>query len=234
MTLIGKIKYLGGLNNTMDSIDAEQVKKNLQSIKIPPSIKLIAVSKKKPASLVKTAYNLGQRDFGENFVQDGIQKIRTLKSLDEIKWHFIGHIQSNKAADVAQFFDYVHTLGRKKIAQKLNDTCQKIKKILPVLIEVNIGNESQKSGILPENIQNLVDFILTCKNLKWEGFMCIPPYGKEAESYFLRMQEIFIPYQEKYHITELSMGMSMDYQKAIQYGATMIRIGTKIFGARKS
>ena len=127
-------------------MDADQVKKNLQSIKIPPSIKLIAVSKKKPASLVEIAHNLGHRDFGENFVQEGIQKIRDLNKLDEIKWHFIGHIQSNKAADVAQFFDYVHTLERIKVAQKLNMACQKINKILPILIEVNIGNEVQKSG----------------------------------------------------------------------------------------
>jgi hypothetical protein len=218
----------------MDIMDADQVKKNLQNIKIPSSIKLIAVSKKKPASLVEIAYNFGHRDFGENFVQEGIQKIRKLQNLNEIRWHFIGHIQSNKAADVAQYFDFVHTLGRIKIAQKLNNACQKMIKILPVLIEINIGNESQKSGILPENIQNLVDFILTCKNLKWKGFMCIPPFNEEPESYFLRMQEIFIQYKEKYGITELSMGMSMDYQKAIKYGATMLRIGTKIFGIRKN
>ena len=101
----------------MDTLDADQVKKNLQNIKIPASIKIIAVSKKKPASLVEIAYNLGHRDFGENFVQEGIQKIRDLKNLDEIQWHFIGHLQSNKAADVAQFFDYVHSVGRKKIVQ---------------------------------------------------------------------------------------------------------------------
>jgi len=212
----------------------QKIGQNLQKIRkhLNPHIQLIAISKKKPSNDIRAAYMHGQRLFGENYIQDAIPKIQKLHDLPDIKWHFIGHLQSNKAKLAAQYFDAIQTVDSKKLARKLNDACQTLSKTLTVLIEVNIGDEPQKSGVAPGNLRELVVYVSSLKNLKLEGFMVIPPMGVNPIPFFIKMKSLFDQYHHEYHFRELSMGMSSDFQDAILHGATMIRLGTAIFGPR--
>ena len=212
---------------------SNDIGEKIKSLNIPANVKLIAVSKTKPLEMIEEAYRWGQRIFGENYMQDAVPKIQNASHLPDIKWHFIGHVQSNKARLAAQYFDMVQSVDSIKLANKLNTAANEFQKTLAILIEVNIGEEQQKHGISPKKVQELMKFIHTCHNLKLQGFMCIPPYGDDPKPYFQKMQDIFQEYQHSYHLTELSMGMSSDYLEAIEFGATMVRVGTKIFGFRK-
>jgi len=160
------------------------------------------------------------------------KKIQELHDLPDIKWHFIGHLQSNKAKLAAQYFDVIQTVDSIKIARKLNDACQTLSKTLTILIEINIGNEPQKGGVAPADLLELMKFISSMKYLKLHGLMAIPPAGMDPIPFFNEMKAFFDQYQLEYHLQELSMGMSSDFQVAVECGATMIRIGTKIFGPR--
>ncbi|QEE15790.1 YggS family pyridoxal phosphate-dependent enzyme [Promethearchaeum syntrophicum] len=206
--------------------------KNIENLKIPENVKLVAVSKKKPVELIEEAYNLGQRDFGENYIQDAIPKINKLKNLKEIKWHFIGHLQSNKVKLAAQYFDMIQSIDSIKLAQKLNNACAELKKIMPILIEINIGAEISKGGINQENLFDLVEHIKSLKNLKLRGLMCIPPFNENSKNFFKKMKTLFDKYKKDYNLDILSMGMSGDYRVAIAEGGNMVRIGTAIFGKR--
>lgn len=206
---------------------------NIKNLKIPENVKLIAVSKKKPAEFIEEAYNSGQRDFGENYIQDAIPKIIKLNHLKDLKWHFIGHLQSNKVKLAAQYFDMIQSIDSIKLVNKLNNTCTVIKKKMHVLIEVNIGSEENKSGVPKENLVELLDFIISLKNIKLMGLMCIPPYNENPIPYFIEMKNIYNEYKQKYKLITLSMGMSNDYKAAIENGANLVRVGTKIFGKRE-
>ncbi|UYP47767.1 Pyridoxal phosphate homeostasis protein [Candidatus Lokiarchaeum ossiferum] len=210
----------------------DDIGKKIQSLNIPSTVKLVAVSKTKPLEMIEEAYQYGQRIFGENYIQDAVPKIQNASHLPDIQWHFIGHLQSNKAQLAAQYFNMVQSVDSMKLAQKLNTAAGEFQKTLSVLIEINIGEEPQKHGISYRSVQKLMDFIINCPHLKLLGFMCIPPYGEEPRPYFQKMQSLFLKYKDAYHLTELSMGMSSDFQEAIQFGATMVRVGTKIFGKR--
>ena len=148
------------------------------------------------------------------------------------KWHFIGHLQSNKAKLAAHYFDVIQTVDSTKLARKLNNACQTFSKTLAILIEVNIGDEPQKGGVAPVNLRELIDFVSSMKNLKLQGFMAIPPAGMDPVPFFTKMKALFDLYRVEYHLQELSMGMSGDFQVAALHGATMIRVGSKIFGPR--
>ncbi|MHA1745278.1 MAG: YggS family pyridoxal phosphate-dependent enzyme [Promethearchaeota archaeon] len=213
---------------------SQKIGRNLEDIRrhLSQATTLIAVSKKKPTSAVRAAYNFGQRYFGENYIQDAIPKIQELRDLSDIKWHFIGHLQSNKAKLAAQYFDVIQTVDSKKIARKLNEACQPLSKKLSILIEINIGNEPQKGGITQANLHELLEFVSSLSNLTLQGFMAIPPADVDPIPFFTEMRTIFDQYRQEYHLKELSMGMSGDYQVAILHGATMVRLGTKIFGSR--
>ena len=206
--------------------------KNIKNLKIPEYVKLIAVSKKKPTEFIEEAYNSGHRDFGENYIQDAIPKIIKLKHLKDIKWHFIGHLQSNKVKLAAQYFDIIQTIDSKKLATKLNIACGEFNKIMPILIEINIGIEKSKGGIKQENLLDLLEHIKSLKNLKIRGLMCIPPYDENPEPYFKKMKFLFDRFKEDYNLNILSMGMSGDYNIAIAEGGNMVRVGTAIFGKR--
>ena len=129
--------------------------KNIKNLKIPENVKLIAVSKKKPVEFIEEAYNSGHRDFGENYIQDSIPKIIKLKHLKDIKWHFIGHLQSNKVKLAAQYFNMIQSIDSKKLANKLNYACGEINKVMPILIEINIGFEESKGGIKRTYLSNV-------------------------------------------------------------------------------
>lgn len=199
------------------------------------SVTLLAVSKTKPVSDIVQAYEAGQRLFGENYVQEGVEKICALDSLADIEWHFIGPLQSNKSRLVAEHFDWIHTVDRLKIAQRLNDQ-RSVFKPLNVCIQVNIDDDANKSGVSVEEIANLAQAIHQMPNLVLRGLMTIPKANqlKPAQlASFAKMAELFNQLQSRYSTVDtLSMGMSGDMHHGISSGSTMVRIGTAIFGAR--
>jgi len=203
------------------------------------TVTLLAVSKTKPAAAVEQAYNAGQRDFGENYCQEAIEKISTLSHLTDIFWHFIGPIQSNKTKQIAQYFSWVHSVDREKIALRLNDhlneTSQQTKNqdtSLNICLQVNISEEASKSGIMANEVFSLAKVIDNCDNLTLRGLMAIPAKNSAHESY-KKMHSLFKALQAQYPTVDtLSMGMSNDLDIAIANGATMVRIGSAIFGKR--
>ena len=202
--------------------------------KIEKKTSIIAVSKKNPAELVERAYLLGIKNFGENYLQEALQKMISLNHLD-INWHFIGKIQSNKCKDIARNFQWVHTIDRFKIAKRLNDDCP-LNKIINVLIQINIDNEESKSGINESQLFDLAEKISVLPNLKLKGIMVIPKNNFEInliEQSFKKTLEISLKLRNKFsEANEISMGMSNDFELAIKNGSTMVRIGTGIFGER--
>ncbi len=211
----------------------ENITENLKNLNIPQEVFLIAVSKKKPIEYIEEAYSSGhQRFFGENYVQEAIEKIINLHHLKEIQWHFIGHLQSNKVKTAVQYFDMIQSVDSKKLAKKIDNACAELNKKMSILIEVNIGSEQNKSGIPKENLKELLEYIKPLNNIKLMGLMCIPPFDENPIPYFKEMKNIYNEYKQKYKLTILSMGMSDDYKEAIENGANMVRVGTKIFGKR--
>jgi len=205
----------------------------------PSSVQLLAVSKTKPIEAIKAAIKAGQKAFGENYVQEGIEKVQYFSNdvkNDELEWHFIGPIQSNKTKPIAEHFQWVHSVDRKKIAQRLNDQRPENLPPLQVLIQVNTSGEKSKSGINDSEIFQLAELIYSLPNLTLRGLMSIPAnvsgYDAQLDA-FKHLAELQQKLTDKYtEIDTLSMGMSRDMNAAIQAGSTMVRIGTAIFGAR--
>jgi pyridoxal phosphate enzyme (YggS family) len=214
----------------------ENIKENISFIneKIKRNATIIAVSKKKSAELIKEAFESGVENFGENYLQEAIEKISFLKHL-KINWHFIGKIQSNKCKEIAKNFEWVHTVDRFKIAKLLNDNCP-LNKTINVLIQINIDKEESKSGINEEEILSLAEGISSLPNLKLKGVMVIPKNESDkklTEISFEKTAKASMRLKDKFpHANEVSMGMSNDFELAIKKGSTMIRIGTGIFGER--
>ncbi|ADT69496.1 MAG: pyridoxal phosphate enzyme (YggS family) [Pseudoalteromonas tetraodonis] len=199
-------------------------------------ITLLAVSKTKPATDIMAAYEQGQRQFGESYVQEAVDKIAQLDTFSDIVWHFIGPIQSNKSALVAANFAWVQSVDRLKIAKRLNSQRPETMPPLNVLIQVNISEEEAKSGCHPNEITELAQYIDQCAHLQLRGLMAIPAKSDDTNTqiqYFEQLQTCFDKLQTQYpHIDTLSMGMSNDVEAAIAAGSTMVRIGTDIFGTR--
>lgn len=205
----------------------------------PESVQLLAVSKTKPVEAILEAYQAGQTAFGENYVQEGVNKVQHFSQHypeNHIEWHFIGPIQSNKSRLVAEHFDWVHTIDRAKIAQRLNDQRPSELAPLQVLIQVNTSGENSKSGVNDKEIFELAELISHLPNLTLRGLMSIPANVSDYESQLNEFQKLATLKQalEKQYpqIDTLSMGMSGDMTAAIDAGSTMVRIGTAIFGAR--
>ena len=199
-------------------------------------VTLLAVSKTKPAEMIATLARHGQRDFGENYLQEAIEKISTLQAnpdTQDIIWHYIGRIQRNKTRDIAEHFDWVQTLERDIIAKRLNEQRPDTLPPLNVLIQVNIDDEDTKSGCLPEELPQLIKAIQGYERLQLRGLMIIP--AKANTDAFARTQQLFADIQQTYNLPmwdTLSMGMSADMAAAIAHGSTMVRVGSAIFGAR--
>ena len=202
----------------------------------PGEVKLLAVSKTFPASDVLEAYNAGQREFGENRVQELEQKVPALPK--DIVWHLIGHLQSNKAAKAAELADWVHSVDSVKLVNKLSDAAQKAGKTLKILLEVNVSGEESKYGIrTKEDLYQVAEAAVAAPALEWKGLMTMAPAaaeGEELKQVFAGLRQMRDELEQKYSVTlpELSMGMSGDYPAAIAEGATIVRIGTAIFGGR--
>lgn len=200
------------------------------------AVKLLAVSKTKPIEAIESAIAAGQRAFGENYVQEGVEKIQHFAGQNGLEWHFIGALQSNKTRVVAEHFDWVQTIDRLKIAERLNDQRPAGLPPLNVLIQINISDETSKSGISPAEMLSLAREISCLPNLKLRGLMAIPKPESETARQKIAlqaMQTLFQQLQAEFDgIDTLSMGMSDDMAAAIECGSTMVRIGTAIFGAR--
>jgi pyridoxal phosphate enzyme (YggS family) len=209
----------------------------------PDDIKLLAVSKTFPAEDVRTAFSFGQKLFGENYVQEGVAKVQALNDLrTEIEWHFIGPIQSNKTKDVAEHFDWVHSIDRLKIAQRLNDQRPEHMGPIQVCVQVNISGETSKSGLMPNELLDLCLHISHMPRLRLRGLMSIPEPTDDVVSQKKAHRSLFELFQNLkksssldhslVQLDTLSMGMSSDIDSAISEGSTMVRVGTAIFGKR--
>ncbi|WP_337023671.1 MULTISPECIES: YggS family pyridoxal phosphate-dependent enzyme [unclassified Pantoea] len=202
----------------------------------PEEITLLAVSKTKPASAVAEAIAAGQQAFGENYVQEGVEKVTELAAHPDLQWHFIGPLQSNKSRLVAENFAWCHTVDRERIAQRLNDQRPAALPPLNVLIQVNISDENSKSGIMLEAIPALATQIAALPRLRLRGLMAIPAPEPDYDRQFAvcqQMADAFRALQQNYpDVDTLSLGMSDDMDAAIAAGSTMVRIGTAVFGAR--
>ena len=203
------------------------------------AVRLLAVSKTKSVAEISTAFEAGQSAFGENYVQEGVDKIQYFQAQGiQLEWHFIGPLQSNKTRLVAEHFDWMQTLERAKIADRLNEQRPADKAPLNVLIQINISDEETKSGISPHEMLNLAKHIENLPHLRLRGLMAIPAPTEniaEQESTFKKMAALFEQLKQAFPaqpIDTLSMGMTDDMPSAIKCGSTMVRIGTAIFGAR--
>ena len=201
----------------------------------PGSVLLLAVSKKKPASDIRTSWQLGQKDFGENYLQEAQQKIQALQDLD-INWHFIGAIQSNKTRNIAEIFDWVHCVDMLKIARRLSEQRPPSMDALNICIQVNLDAESSKAGISLDEVPGLAGEIHGLPNIRLRGLMTIPAPRTDFEtqrSVFTQLTQVLETLQRKGIACDtLSMGMTQDLSAAIAAGSTLVRIGTAIFGER--
>lgn len=198
----------------------------------PASIGLLAVSKTKPASDLREAYAAGLRDFGENYLQEALGKQTQLSDLPLI-WHFIGPIQSNKTRAIAEHFDWVHSVDRLKIAQRLSEQRPAERPPLNICIQVNVSGEASKSGCTPEDLPALAQAISDLPNIRLRGLMAIPEPTEDSDEQNAAFAAVrSLQDQLNLPLDTLSMGMSHDLEAAIAQGATWVRIGTALFGAR--
>jgi PLP dependent protein len=204
----------------------------------PAAVRLVAVSKKVSPEVIQAAVESGQLLFGENYLQEARAKMAQLPS--ELRWHFIGHLQSNKVALAAELFDMIETVDRLKLAQALEKHLAGLQRKLPILIQVNVGGEPQKAGILPGEAEELLHSLADFTHLEVNGLMTMPPFFDNPEAvrpFFRELRQLSEKLAGKGLLgrngpVELSMGMSGDFEVAIEEGATMVRVGTALFGER--
>lgn len=211
--------------SNLEFIKKEIIRSNTNHEKI----NIIAVSKTFKLNQIKPLIDYGHTHFGENKIQESIDKWSEIKkNMNNLKLHFIGKLQTNKVKYVIPLFDYIHSLDSIKLAEKIYNQQNKVNFKPKIFVQVNIGAEQQKSGVLINDLEN---FLKDCKkyfNLNIIGLMCIPPIGNSSEKYFKEMQQL----NKIYNFDNLSMGMSSDYLDAVKYGSSYVRIGSKIFGNR--
>lgn len=198
-------------------------------------VTLVAVSKLQPEALIRAAYARGQRDFGENYVQELLRKRESLADLDGIRWHLIGHLQSNKARQVAPFVHLVHTVDDARLGAELGRRAVAAGRVQEVLAQVNVGGEAQKSGCAPEGLPALLDALSATSGISLRGLMTVPPHTDDpagARPYFDALRALRDAHGGAARLPTLSMGMTHDLEVAVAAGATVVRVGTAIFGAR--
>jgi len=223
------------------SNNIEFVKKNIQEASKASNhvdeATLIAVSKTKPVAMLKEAYDAGMRDFGENKVQEIMDKYEQLPS--DIRWHMIGHLQTNKVKYIADKIYMIHSVESVKLAEEISKRAEMCNRVIPVLIEINIGNEESKFGLSPDELEAFVRSINKLSGIKVSGLMCVAPYTDNPEEnriYFKQLKQLSVDIMTKnidnISMDVLSMGMTGDYQIAVEEGSTYVRVGTGIFGER--
>lgn len=203
----------------------------------PDDVNLVAVGKTQPAESIRAAISSGARIIGENYIQEARDKFNALIDLD-VQWHFIGHLQTNKAKFAVRMFDLIHSVDSLKLARELNKQARKAAKAQAILVQVNISGEAAKSGTQAEETNELVQNILSFEHLQLKGLMTMPPFfdaPEKARPYFAALRELRDQMENQLGISlpELSMGMTGDFEVAIEEGATLVRIGTALFGARQ-
>ncbi len=206
----------------------KRIEDRLNDLEKSKSLKIIAVSKTFPIKKINPLIDCGHHDFGENKVQEAVDKWSDIKSKNKnINLHLIGKLQRNKVKYAVKIFDYIHSVDNEKLAKKISEEMYKVNRNIKIFIQVNIGRESQKSGVDITDLHKLFSF---CKQIKLDviGFMCIPPENDDPKKYFAEMELL----AQKYDMKELSMGMSSDYLVAIEHSSTFVRIGSDIFGKR--
>ena len=232
-------KTAANLIERLEEVRARLAAAAARSNRSVDEITLVAVSKTHPVEAVREAIAAGLDNFGENRVQEAESKIPAV-GRTAARWHLIGHLQSNKARRAVELFDCVHSLDSPDLARRLNRICDELdRRELPVLIQVDLGHEATKTGIDEQNVGELVSVLRECSSLRLAGLMTLPPFLDEAEKvrpYFRRLRELRDDLKAKGafgdYPGELSMGMTHDFEIAIEEGATMVRVGTAIFGAR--
>ena len=195
---------------------------------IPPGVKLVAVSKAQPSAAVREAYAAGQRHFGENYVQEWRQKAEALADLGDLAWHFVGSLQTNKVKYLVGRVALVHTVDRLDLAGEISRRSAQKGAATRVLVEVNVAGEAGKAGCAPVEVPALVEAVRALPGLELRGLMCIPPAEGDPRLHFRTLRAL----RDRLGLADLSMGMSGDYPAAIEEGATMVRVGTAIFGER--
>jgi len=224
------------LKDKLDQVESRIARAAARAGRKRSDILLVAVTKKFPAAAIREAFELGLRDFGENYVQEFEEKRAELADCTGARYHFIGHLQSNKAKIAAKIFDVIHTVDSAKIARRLDAEAGPAG--LEALIEVKLSDEPAKAGAAPEEVPALVEAIRGCPHLRLLGLMTMPPWSDDAEKsrpYFARLRELAEEngLRQSASALALSMGMSHDLEVAIEEGATMVRVGTALFGPRK-
>lgn len=213
----------------------QAVKQRIDKVATGRRVELVAVSKTWPAQAVREAYCAGQRAFGESYVQEALEKMQALSDL-ELEWHFIGPVQSNKTRVIAENFDWVHSVDREKIAARLSEARPAGMPPLQVCIQVNLGGEASKSGVAPEAVLPLAQCIAELPGLKLRGLMAIPEPTNDSALQRARFRELGMLKESLrvagFDLDTLSMGMSGDFENAILEGATIVRVGSAIFGNR--
>jgi len=206
---------------------------------LPANVTLVAATKQRSISQIEEAIVAGIKIIGENYIQEAEQKRNTIGN--KVKWHLIGHLQSNKVKRAVTIFDMIESLDSLSLAAKLNKECEKMNKVMPVLIEVNIARETRKHGVLPEDVDKLVNALLEFENIRLSGLMTMGPFlenPQDLRPYFRKAKDIFERikslHKDNLDWHYLSMGMSDSYKIGIEEGANMIRVGTAIFGERNS
>jgi pyridoxal phosphate enzyme (YggS family) len=218
------------LKQRLEDVESRIARAAARAGRSRPDIQLVAVTKKFPAAVLREAFELGLRDFGENYVQEFEGKRLELPDCNGARYHFIGHLQSNKAKKAAEIFDVVHTVDSSKLARRLDADAGPAG--LDLLIEVKLSDEPAKAGAAPGELPALVEAIRGCPHLRLLGLMTMPPWSEDAETsrpYFARLREL----AAQNGLRDMSMGMSHDLEVAIEEGATILRVGTALFGPRK-
>lgn len=226
------------IKENIDTISAQIKQTAMDCGRAPEKITLIAVSKRKPALRVEQAIDAGYQHFGENYIQEAMEKIDMIGK-DRACWHFIGHLQSNKAKFAVQYFDLIHTVDTIKLAKEINKQAAKTQKKQGILLQVNIAREDTKSGADAGQIIDLARQVSQFDHISIQGLMCMPPFfedPEDAREYFRRLKTIARQIEDidlpNTTMTHLSMGMTNDFKVAIEEGSTMVRVGTAIFGSR--
>ncbi|HEY7162201.1 MAG TPA: YggS family pyridoxal phosphate-dependent enzyme [Acidobacteriota bacterium] len=213
----------------------DKVRENIARVANDRNVKLVAVTKTVSAARISEAHAAGVKIFGENRIQEALPKIEELSSLSA-EWHFIGHLQTNKARDAVRYFSWIQSIDSHKLLTQVEKEAAKQQKNINLLLELNVGSEESKHGLNENDVAEMLEAGSKLQWCKIRGLMIIPPFDEDPEKirpYFKKLRQVRDHYQSDFaDLTELSMGMSNDYEVAIEEGATMVRIGTSIFGSR--
>jgi hypothetical protein len=218
----------------------ERIRQAAQAAGRPPgSVRLVAVGKTQPIQMIRAAIDAGATDIGENYLQEAREKFSALGALP-VSWHFIGHMQTNKAKYAVRIFDLIHSVDSVKLARELNRQAERIGKIQDILIQVNLSGEASKSGIAAEEARPVLEQIAPLSHIQVRGLMTLPPYfdnPEKARPFFRELRHLRDEIRDRgianISLDELSMGMTGDFEAAIAEGATLVRIGTALFGSRR-